>query len=51
MERVKFIGLMSILLCLLVVIPAGFAADNETAVDVSDEIQDINASEACFNNH
>jgi predicted outer membrane repeat protein len=38
--KMKFIALAAILACLLIAIPTGFAADNETAVDVSDDCQD-----------
>ncbi len=36
LRKMKFIALMSILACLLIVIPAGFAADNETALGLND---------------
>ncbi|MBQ2353722.1 MAG: hypothetical protein II396_05355, partial [Methanobrevibacter sp.] len=36
MKKLKFIAFFSILICLLIVIPAGFAVDNETVVADSD---------------
>ena len=42
LKNVKFIALFSIL-CLLIVIPATFAGDNDTAILASDAIQDDDA--------
>ena len=36
MKKLKFIAFFSILICLLIVIPSGFAVDNETVVADSD---------------
>jgi len=36
LRKMKFIALMSILACLLIVIPTGFAADNATALGLND---------------
>lgn len=38
MNGVKFVTLFSILMCLLIVIPAGFAMDNETAIANEDNV-------------
>ena len=37
MDKIKIIAFMSILICLLIVIPAGFAMDNETGIGLSEE--------------
>ena len=37
MNKVKLAMMFSIVLCLLIVIPAGFAADNHTALEMDDE--------------
>ena len=40
MKKVKFIALITLLICLLIVIPTSFAAGNDTAIAVSDDNQD-----------
>lgn len=40
LNKIKFIAFISILICLLIVIPTGFAVDNETAIAGSNDNQD-----------
>ena len=40
MNKIRFIAFISILICLLIVIPAGFAVDNETVIAGSNDSQD-----------
>lgn len=44
MEKVKFVAFISILFCLLIVIPASFAVDNETVIAISDDAQNSTLS-------
>ncbi len=40
MNKIKFISLFSILLCLLLIVPAAFADDNQTDIPIADSFED-----------
>ena len=48
MSRIKIISVMVVLLCLLVLIPTAFAAENQTAFEIADNSSDVISSDSYF---